>query len=86
MSKNQIDDLELIADPKLAKLLGFSLRSFARWDNDPSTGFPAPIKINGRNHRRRAEVDAWLKARALGSMKAGATKGGGVTKGRGVAA
>ncbi len=29
------DSLELISDPKLAKLLGFSLRTFSRWDNPP---------------------------------------------------
>jgi predicted DNA-binding transcriptional regulator AlpA len=71
-STKHIDSLELIADPKLAKLLGFSLRSFCRWDADENLGFPPPISINGRNHRRRADIEAWLRERALASFKSGA--------------
>ena len=63
------DSLELISDPKLAKLLGFSLRTFARWENDESSGFPRAIVINGRNHRRRVEIEAWLRERAVASLR-----------------
>ncbi len=62
-----VDPLELIADPKLAKLLDVSLRSIARWDeaDDGENKIPAPVVINGRKYRRRAEVEAWLRKRAL---------------------
>jgi predicted DNA-binding transcriptional regulator AlpA len=72
------DNLELIADPVLAKKLGRSLRTLARWDDDHSLGFPKPIVINKRKHRRVAEIEAWLSRRALASLgnEESATKSG----------
>lgn len=69
-----LDNLELIPDPQLAKKLGKSLRTLARWDDDPSLGFPKPVVINRRKHRRAHEVEAWLNKRALASLDA-KTKG-----------
>jgi hypothetical protein len=65
------DNLELIADPVLAKKLGRSLRTLARWDDDPSLGFPKPVVINKRKYRRVHEVEAWLNKRALASLDNG---------------
>jgi hypothetical protein len=60
--------LELIPDSKLRRLLDKSPRTIGRWDNDPSLGFPKPIPINGRKHRRKDEVEAWLRERGLASL------------------
>lgn len=65
----RIDPLELISDPKLSNLLNISLRTFARWDADPNNDFPAPVIINVRKYRRRAEIEAWLHKRALASLE-----------------
>ncbi len=59
------DRLELIPDSKLRKLLGKSPRTIGRWDANPELGFPKPVTLNGRKHRRVAEVEAWLNARRL---------------------
>jgi hypothetical protein len=64
------DPLDLIADPKLARLLGVSLRTLARWDADPDNDFPAPVILNGRKYRRRGQVEAWLHERALTALTA----------------
>lgn len=64
-----MDPLELIADPKLARLLNVSLRSLARWDADKKNNFPPPVLINSRKFRRRAEIEAWLHERALASLQ-----------------
>jgi len=63
-----LDNLELIPDPALAKKLGKSLRTLARWDDDASLGFPPPVVINKRKHRRVHEIEAWLSRRALASL------------------
>ncbi len=69
-------NIELVADPVLAKKLGKSLRTLARWDDDPSLGFPKPVVINCRKHRRVAEIEAWLNRRALASLDNGAKRKG----------
>ncbi len=69
-----LDNLELIPDPQLAKKLGKSLRTFARWDEKPEMGFPKPIPINGRKHRRVRDIEAWLNKRALASLGDGAKR------------
>jgi predicted DNA-binding transcriptional regulator AlpA len=63
-----LDNLELIPDSKLRKLLGKSPRTIGRWDDNPSLKFPKPIVINGRKHRRASEVTAWLSTREVASL------------------
>ncbi len=63
-----LDNFELIPDPQLAKKLGKSLRTFARWDAEPASDFPAPVVINKRKHRRVVEIEAWLNRRAPASL------------------
>lgn len=67
MSKS-IDALELIPDSKLRRLLNKSARTIGRWDANPELGFPKPVIINGRKHRRASEVTAWLSAREVASL------------------
>lgn len=71
-----LDNLELIPDPQLAKKLGKSLRTLARWDEKPEMGFPKPIILGRYKHRRVAEVDAWLSGRALASLDNGTKRKG----------
>lgn len=59
------DNPKLIPDPQVAKDLGRSLRTLARWDEDPKLNFPKPVPIKGRKYRRADELAAWLKARVL---------------------
>jgi predicted DNA-binding transcriptional regulator AlpA len=69
-----LDNLELIPDPQLAKKLGKSLRTLARWDEKPEMDFPQPVVINKRKHRRVREIEAWLNRRALASLDNGAKR------------
>lgn len=57
---NAADPLELMPDPQVARVLGVSLRTLARWDANPELGFPLPTVINRRKFRRRVELDAWV--------------------------
>lgn len=34
-----------------------------RWENDPTMGFPVPLRINRRRLWNPAELDAWDRAR-----------------------
>jgi predicted DNA-binding transcriptional regulator AlpA len=60
MTEQKADPLDLIRDPQVAKLLGVSLRTLARWDADPDNNFPRPIIVNARKSRPRGELEAWL--------------------------
>ena len=62
MSKTT-ESLELIPDSKLRRLISKSARTLGRWDGKPELGFPRPVIINGRKHRRASEVTAWINAR-----------------------
>jgi predicted DNA-binding transcriptional regulator AlpA len=63
-----LDNIELIADPLLAKKLGVSTRTLARWDEEPEKGLPKPIVFSRRKYRRAHEIEAWINERALASL------------------
>ena len=43
--------------------------SLWRWSNDPDeVGFPAPVKINGRNFRSRKQLEAYKKGKLREAM------------------
>jgi hypothetical protein len=43
---------------KTARRYGVSKRTIARWQQDPSIGFPRPaVSINGRNYHDEAQLD-----------------------------
>jgi hypothetical protein len=48
---------DLLPDSAVARRYDVHLRSLARWDRNPTLGFPAPIQINGRKYRRRSELE-----------------------------
>jgi predicted DNA-binding transcriptional regulator AlpA len=57
------ENQKLIPDPQVARELGRSLRTLARWDEDPKLNFPKPVPIKGRKYRRADELAAWLASR-----------------------
>jgi predicted DNA-binding transcriptional regulator AlpA len=63
-----INTQKLIPDPQVAKDLGRSLRTLARWDEDPKLNFPKPIPIKGRKYRDADELASWLRERAMASV------------------
>jgi predicted DNA-binding transcriptional regulator AlpA len=69
------DNQKLIPDPQVAKDVGRTLRTLARWDKDPELNFPKPVVIRGRKYRRADELAAWSREQApasIGSQTKGA--------------
>lgn len=59
------DDHEQLETQSTTKrrLGGVSDMTIFRWQRD--RGFPAPIKIAGRNYRRAADIDRWVAQQAV---------------------
>jgi hypothetical protein len=47
---------DLIPDGVARCILGRTRQTFWRWDNDPSSGFPKPVIVNGRKFRNCGEL------------------------------
>jgi hypothetical protein len=65
MSKHHEDDESrpvLIADRRVADRYDVSVRTLARWDEQPDLGFPPPIYIRDRRYRELAKLDEWDRA------------------------
>lgn len=64
-------DVELVTDRAAKALLGgVSDMWLFRRDKDLTSGFPKPIRINGRKFRRLSELRAWIDAKARESTSA----------------
>jgi len=52
---------EFVPDTMVCREFGVSRYTLKRWTDNPTLGFPRPIKItsNGRNFRSRRELDAF---------------------------
>jgi DNA-binding transcriptional MerR regulator len=57
-----------IPDPQVAKDLGISLRTLARWDKKPELNFPKPVYTNRRKYRYADELAAWNREQTLASI------------------
>jgi len=58
----QLDNDRLVPDPVVARhYLGVCLRTLARWDANPSTGFPPAIRINRRKFRLHSQLVAFMR-------------------------
>lgn len=53
-----------------ARYGGISDMSLWRWLKDPRTGFPQPIRINGRRFWSVADLETWERERALAEGRA----------------
>lgn len=60
---------DLISQPEACKRLGIRPLTIHRWRKRPELAFPVSIKIGDRVFFRRAEVDAWIEARAQSAVK-----------------
>ncbi len=61
---------DLVPDPRVAQELGgVRLITLWRWSKNPKVGFPPAIKINGRNYRRRSDLEAFKQRMAEASSK-----------------
>ncbi len=60
---------QLVPDSQAAMELGnVSAVTMWRRTKDPKLGFPPAIKINGRNYRRRSDLEAFKQRMAEASM------------------
>jgi hypothetical protein len=48
---------ELVPDPTVQKEFDVCAMTLWRWDNDPTLGFPPPIKIRNRKYRSRRKLE-----------------------------
>jgi hypothetical protein len=58
----------LLTDRQVAELLGKHIKTLKRWDENPklkALGWPRGVNLNGRTHRKRPELRAFLHNAAL---------------------
>lgn len=63
-----VENADLVPDPKVARSLGVTLMTLWRWTRDPELRFPKRIKIKTRNYRSQRELDAWRERMVRKSM------------------
>jgi hypothetical protein len=56
---------DLIPDALVAKRYHVHITTIWRWGKDPNLNFPAAIEINGRNYRRRRELQRFERERVV---------------------
>ena len=67
------DDDGYDTDAKVAEQLSKHPKTLPRWDRDPrlkELGWPDPVYINGRRHRRRGGVREFLRNAAAAHINA----------------
>src|SRR5262249_16976314 len=63
--------IELVPDPKVAEELGTTLMGLWRFDHDPALaklGWKPPVKLRGRNHRVRNDLELFKQNLITGSI------------------
>jgi hypothetical protein len=63
MADSETDDI-YDPDSRVAKFLGKHIKTLPRWDKNPrlkALGWPEPLYLNGRKHRHRPAVQAFLR-------------------------
>ena len=71
--ENSAPDDVLVPDPLFAEQLGITLRTLARWDEDPRINTPPSVKIRGRKYRWRSACNAFKALPRRPSREAAAT-------------
>ena len=64
MSPNEEKGRRYLPDPKVCQRYDVTPMTLWRWDNDPTIGFPKPIRINKRKYRDESDLEAWERSRA----------------------
>jgi predicted DNA-binding transcriptional regulator AlpA len=54
----------LLPDSKVCERYGVVPYTLWRWDHDPESDFPKPVRINGRKYRPEDELDEFDAKRA----------------------
>ena len=67
-ARDDADDLGLIPDAEVARLLNVNPKTPKRWDEDPKLNYPKPVYINGRKYRKRGELKSWIKSLPSGKQ------------------
>jgi hypothetical protein len=60
-----VDVVEFVPDPQVAKEFHVSLMTLWRWDQTPAKadlGWPPKVQIGGRNYRHRSQLEAFKAA------------------------
>jgi len=60
---------EWLTGTKLATLLGVTPMTIWRWEQSEKLSFPKPTEIHGRRYWHRDEINAWMRARAVGKAE-----------------
>jgi hypothetical protein len=55
---------DLLPDLQVAQRYQVTLRTVARWDEDPELDFPKAFRVKGRKYRRVKELESWERKRA----------------------
>jgi hypothetical protein len=61
---------QLVPDTAVEREFSVTKMTLWRWTRDPTLGFPAAIKINGRTYRSRQQLEAWKTKLMTAAMKA----------------
>jgi hypothetical protein len=70
-SNDEFEDDSYDPDSKVAKRLGKHPKTLPRWDKNPKLkelGWPDPVYLNGRRHRHRPAVQAFLRNAAAAHL------------------
>jgi hypothetical protein len=66
--QSELDGDGYLADAQVARLLSKHGKTLKRWDRSEklkALGWPQPVSLNGRTHRSRPELRAFLHNAAL---------------------
>jgi hypothetical protein len=69
--QSELDGDGYLADREVAQLLSKHAKTIARWDKNPrlkELGWPQPLLLNGRKHRSRPELRAFLHNASLAHL------------------
>jgi predicted DNA-binding transcriptional regulator AlpA len=70
MQDNRSSRKRYLPDPQVWDRYGVSQMTGWRWARDPKLNFPKAIRINGRNYRDEAELEAWEREQAAATSLA----------------
>lgn len=56
-----------LSGPQVQERYGVTKMTLWRWCENPSMGFPQPLRINGRKYFDVTELDAWDRSRISGA-------------------
>ncbi len=58
------DHKRYLTSSQVASRYGRTIRTISRWVEDPPSGFPLPVRVNGRNLWEIGPIEAWEQSLA----------------------